>query len=262
MTVSRDCVDLERYEREGYLFPFTIFEGEEARRLIDVYTRLRALLPPEASTEAMDWWHQLDRELYEVCMTPRILDVVESILGPDFYLWGSQFFCKEPGQGKTVPWHQDAYYWPLTPHNTVTAWLAFADSFEENGAMKVIPGTHTGRLKHVDSQSDSDVLNLTTEAGQFREADAVTLTLKAGQMSVHDDNIVHGSGPNRSDRLRCGLTMRFSAGEVRCDTSVWPFFKAYWARGTDRWRHNPVGAPPVGPMTRFQSVTPRTGQKA
>ncbi len=261
MTVSHDRVDLARYEKEGYQFPFTIFEGAEVDRLMPLYTRLRGLLPEGVPTEAMDWWHQLDRELYDVCMTPAILDIVESLLGPDFYLWGTQFFCKDPGQGKTVPWHQDAYYWPLSPHNTVTAWLAFVDSFEDNGAMKVIPGTHTGRLRHVESRRDTDVLELTTDTGQFRESDAVVLALKAGQISIHDDNIVHGSGPNRSDRLRCGLTLRYSAGDVKCDTSVWPFFKAYWARGEDKWGHNPVGAPPEGPTTRFQTVTPRTGQR-
>ena len=73
--------------------------------------------------------------------------------------------------------------------------------------------------------------------------------MAAGEMSMHDDRIVHGSEPNRSDRLRCGLTIRYSAGEVKCDTSVWPQFRAYWMRGSDRWRHNPAGTPPAGAMT-------------
>lgn len=193
---------------------------------------------------------------------PTILDYVEQLLGPDFYLWGSQFFSKDPGDGRTVPWHQDAFYWPLSPHKTVTVWLALADSDRDNGGMMVVPGSHrAGRLQHRHSACDSDVLEMTLEEGSFSSADAVCLTLQAGEISMHDDNIVHGSGPNRSARLRCGLTMRYSAGEVKCNTTVWPFFKAFWARGTDRWRHNPRAAPPDRLMTEYIAITPIIGQR-
>lgn len=49
----------------------------------------------------------------------------EGILSPDFYLWASDFFAKEPHTHPTVGWRQDANYWPMTPHNSVTVWLAF-----------------------------------------------------------------------------------------------------------------------------------------
>ena len=109
----------------------------------------------------MDWWHALDRELYELCRTDTILDRVESLLGPDFYLWGTQFFAKDPGDGKITPWHQDAYYWPLHPQRSVTVWLAFADSDRQNGAMQVIPGSHLlGPLRHEDLDDRKAVLPL------------------------------------------------------------------------------------------------------
>ncbi|HMN27510.1 MAG TPA: phytanoyl-CoA dioxygenase family protein [Caldilineaceae bacterium] len=253
--MAEAVLDLNLYQRQGFLSGLPVFAGSETPALLALYWRLRALLPPGMSTQQMDWWHGQDRELWEICTHPRILGYVEAILGPDFYLWGTQFFSKDPGDGKTTPWHQDAFYWPLTPHKAVTVWLAFTDSDEENGAMRVIPGTHrVGRIQHVHSDSASDVLNMELAPGAFREADAVSLILKAGQVSLHDDNIVHGSAANRSQRLRCGLTMRYSAGEVKCDLAVWPFFKAYWLRGVDRWQHNPTGTPPTGPMTQYVKV--------
>lgn len=255
-------VDREDYVRQGYVAGLPVYAPEDVRRLQDMYWRLRGLLPAGASTQQMDWWHAVDRELYEVCTDPTILDYVEQLLGPDFYLWGSQFFSKDPGDGRTVPWHQDAFYWPLSPHKTVTVWLALADSDRDNGGMMVVPGSHrAGRLQHRHSACDSDVLEMTLEEGSFSSADAVCLTLQAGEISMHDDNIVHGSGPNRSARLRCGLTMRYSAGEVKCNTTVWPFFKAFWARGTDRWRHNPRAAPPDRLMTEYIAITPIIGQR-
>ena len=248
-------IDLELYHRQGYLAGFQIFEENQCSRFLELYWRLRKLLPSGMSTQEMDWWHATDNELWELCKHPKILDYVESILGPDFFLWGTQFFSKEPGDGKTTPWHQDAFYWPLFPHKAVTVWLAFSDSDEGNGAMMVVPGSHrAGKLKYRKTTQDSDVLDMVLEHGEFRESDAVPLILKGGQVSLHDDNIIHGSAPNHSERLRCGLTMRYSAGEVRCDLSVWPFFKSFWVRGVDRWEHNPVGVPPEGEMTHYIQV--------
>ena len=83
----------------------------------------------------------------------------------------------------------------------------------------------------------------------------VTLDLRAGEISLHDDALLHGSGPNDSDRVRCGLTMRFCPTEVKCDLSVWPTFEAYLARGVDRYQHNPPGVVPDGesfPTAKFQ----------
>ena len=139
----------------------------------------------------------------------------------------------------------------------MTLWLAFADSDPANGAMQLVPGTHrSGKLKHREAHNTGNVLDMELEEGTFKLSDAIHLNLRAGQASLHDDNVVHGSGPNTSDRLRCGLTMRFSAGEVKCDTSVWPNFKAYWMHGVDRWKHNPQGQPPRELLTKFVTATP------
>jgi len=117
-------IDLELYHRQGYLTGLQIFSEDQCPQLLALYWRLRKLLPPGMSTQKMDWWHTTDRELWELCTHPQILDSVEAILGPDFYLWGTQFFSKEPGDSKTTPWHQDAFYcrnWePGTEATTIT----------------------------------------------------------------------------------------------------------------------------------------------
>ena len=259
--ITTEAIDVAAYQRQGFIGPLPVLTDEEVGRAQKLYERLQALVPAGQSTMAIDWWHQLDRELYELCTHPRILDYVEQIVGSDFYLWGSQFFAKEPGADTTVPWHQDAFYWPIQPHRAVTVWLAVNDSFPENGAMKVIPGSHTKRMSHKPSTRNSDVLDVQADDQEFSEADAVHLCMKAGECSLHDDNIVHGSSGNTSNVRRCGLTIRYSAGEAKCDVSVWPFFKAYWVRGVDRWQHNPLGDPPQDLLTEFRSVTPRTGQR-
>lgn len=115
LTPSRlDAEQVARYHADGYLQGFRVFSAAEVAALQDEYPRLAALLPPGKNINFVNWWHKRNRFLYDLCMDPRLLDYVEDLLGPDFFLWGSHFFVKEPGDGRLTPWHQDAVLAALT----------------------------------------------------------------------------------------------------------------------------------------------------
>jgi non-haem Fe2+, alpha-ketoglutarate-dependent halogenase len=242
------------YKKNGYLVGLPpVFSPPEVRELNDGLEELMKLLRPGEDAKEIQEWHESSRFLYDICMNGKILDYVEDLLGPDFYLWGSNFFIKPPRSNSTVGWHQDTYYWPLEPKISATVWVAFEDVDEENAAMRVIPGSHTvGLLQHSRSADTDSVLTLECEGGQFREDTAVSLNLKAGEISIHDDKIVHGSLANRSDRRRAGLTIRYSSTVVKCDLSINPHFRTYLCRGVDRYRHNPVGTVPTARFGRLE----------
>jgi ectoine hydroxylase-related dioxygenase (phytanoyl-CoA dioxygenase family) len=65
------------------------------------------------------------------------------------------------------------------------------------------------------------------------------INLKAGQISLHNDALLHGSEANNSNRRRCGVTMRFSPTNVKGDLKTWPFFETQLARGVDKYKLNP-----------------------
>ena len=141
---------------------------------------------------------------------PEILDLVESVIGPDIVFWTAALFCKPSGDGREVAWHQDGIYWPLTPMATVTVWLALDDATVENGCMRVIPGSHRrGFLGHVESDRDGLVLNTAIDDSELDRSTARSIELRAGQVSLHDAFLVHGSAPNTSSERRAGLTLRY-----------------------------------------------------
>jgi non-heme Fe2+,alpha-ketoglutarate-dependent halogenase len=255
MTAGKRLTGAQRafFEENGYLHNIPpVFTADEVRQLTGGLTELMKLLRPGEDSKEIREWHESSRFLYDVCTNSTILDYVEDLLGPDFYLWGSNFFIKEPHTASTVGWHQDAYYWPLDPHESLTVWLAFDDSIVENGAMEVIPGSHrAGLLKHIRTGGTDSVLTLECERGQFREDTRRPVTLHAGEVSIHDDKLVHGSPANRSDNRRAGLTMRFSRTSVRCDLSINPYFRTFLCRGIDRFRHNPNGTIPKEMFARL-----------
>jgi non-heme Fe2+,alpha-ketoglutarate-dependent halogenase len=205
------------YNEHGYLKGIRIFDDREVtenRRSFDQL--LERAVREGGNSYSINGWHERSRLLYDLVRTPVILDYVQDLLGPDFVAWGTHYFCKLPGDDKAVSWHQDASYWPLTPTRTVTVWLAIDDADRENGCMRVIPGTHAlGQLRFRDSDpSEKNVLWQTVE-GAERYGEPVDFELKAGEISLHSDMLVHGSEPNRSPRRRCGLTIRYASTDVR-----------------------------------------------
>ena len=89
-SITLSAAQVRHYHDRGYLCPLPVVPAGETGRLERLFRRLRALLPAAAATQQMDWWHVFDRELYELCTDAAILDPVEALLGPDFYLWGTR----------------------------------------------------------------------------------------------------------------------------------------------------------------------------
>ncbi len=156
-----------------------------------------------------------------------------------------QPFVKEPNDPAFVAWHQDSFYWGLEPDDVVSAWVAFAPSTLENGAMQVIPGTHLApQFPHARSSPDSANMLFTHEeiAVEVDDGQGVSLLLDEGQMSLHHVKIVHGSPPNRSPGRRYGYAIRYVAPHVRQRGDM-PY--ATLVRGQDRFgyfRRDPVPA--------------------
>ena len=248
--------DIEEFNESGYLQALPVFDAAAVPHLQRRLHELEARMPDEVPISGVNMWHKANRWAYDLARTPAILDYVEDLIGPNFFQWGGGFFVKYPGEGKFVPWHQDSQYWPLSPRKTITASLAFYDGTRENGAMQVLHGSHrSGQIPHHDVAGEEYMLGQEIDADQIDESQAVHLELKAGEISLHDEALAHGSGPNQGNAPRAVLTMRFSPTEVKADLGVWPSFESSMARGVDRYQHNPEAKIPTGdacPVRSFQ----------
>ena len=246
-----------QFHEWGYVKNLPLFDAGAVKTLQHQFHELIDLLPKHIDINQINNWHKANRWVYDLCRTPAILDYVEDLIGPNFFQWGTHFFCKFPGDGSVVPWHQDAQYWPLEPRKTVTVWLAVFDTDHDNGAMQVVKSSHhSGQFGHHAVQGDQYVLEQEVDQDAIDQDQVVTFDMKAGQISLHDDGLIHGSVANQSDRIRAGWTMRFCPTEVKCDLEVWPSFESYLVRGVDRYQHNPVGKVPSGngfPERKFQA---------
>ena len=263
--MSRILADaqIQAFEDQGYLSGLSVFSTSEMDAINAELPHILDLLHPGETTKEIREWHEASSFLLDLCLEDRILDYVEDLIGPDFYMWASNFFIKEPHTASTVSWHQDAYYWPLRPLASVTVWLAFDDVDEENGAMMFLPGSHkNGIVTHNRIDGDS-VLSLEANVSDFDLDTAVRVDLKRGQVSIHNDQLLHASPANRSARRRAAFTIRYSPNHVKCDLSINPHFKIYPARGAvcDINPHGPLAAQRYGRLDRNHLSIEESGQE-
>ena len=239
----------EQFRTWGYIKNLPVFDNPAIPVLQQRFKELAAILPEGVHMSRVNHWHKANRYVYNLCRTPTILDYVEDLLGPNFFQWGAHCFAKFPHDETVVPWHQDSRYWPLEPKMTVSVWLALFDTDETNGAMRIVRSSHLWEpVEHNRIANENYVLHLEADQKAIDQGEVVTLDLKAGEISLHDNRILHGSGPNNSDRIRAGQAMRFAPTNVRCDLSTkgWSTFESYLVRGIDEFNHNPVGKVPSG----------------
>ncbi|MBV7393961.1 phytanoyl-CoA dioxygenase family protein [Mameliella sediminis] len=145
--------------------------------------------------------------------------VLNDLLGPDTVLNTAKLNCKAPGGGAAVEWHQDWAFYPATNDTLLAVGLMLEDVTEENGPLLVIPGTHKGPvLSHHANGTFCGAIN--PEDPLFEKDKIVTLTGKAGDMTVHHVRMLHGSAPNVSERARKILFYECAAADA------WPLLGA------------------------------------
>ena len=236
---------IEAFERDGFYAPVDALSADEARRLRGELEAFEATLPagpiPARDRRKLHTRLPWARTLVE---DPRILDVMEALLGPDILVFTSTFFIKEPRSDAITAWHQDATFFGLSPYEHVTAWVAFTDATVEAGCMEFIPGSHRwGQLRHggevVPGSINAGGQAITQPIDSARTALA---PLTAGQLSLHHTLVVHDSAPNRSNDRRIGLGISYIP--TRLSHSGSRRMSATLVRGVDRHGHFDLEADP------------------
>lgn len=244
-----------QFLNDGYVKNLPVFSSEGVKKIQEVFKNLSNRLPKNIDINKTNMWNKASKSFYEISATSTILDYVEDVIGKNFYLWGGMFFFKEKKSKSIVPWHQDSQYWPLKPSKSVTVWLAVYDTDRENAAMKIIPGSHKVKnYSHNQNNNKNYLLNKEVSGKDIKNKKVVYMDLKAGEISLHSDALLHASDENKSLRPRCGIVLRYSPSDVKVKLSEWPFFSVQHVRGVDNYDHNPVAPIPRGEATPIRPM--------
>lgn len=248
--MSTDATDLAgRYERDGFLIVDPLLSSETIGQLKERTGEITdgqsgfpvesIELEPGATSVSLATVRKLnDCAIHDPVFRahadhPDILDIVESLIGPDIKLFDAQLFMKPPG-GIEKTYHQDSAYFPLDPQVVVTCWTAIDDVTTENGCMFVIPGSHqTGILDHDQPWMVGDRQDMQVSDSLISWDQEVPLTLSAGGCSFHHGILLHRSGANTTATSRRGLAVHYIPGNVRWTDTENPAPELPVLRGRD-----------------------------
>lgn len=235
---------LEYYDREGYIVLEALLSSEDMQparasmmHKVDVIaddlfshgliknkwenepfaSRLARLFDGLTDTDFLKYgrgWRDRFPGYYLLMSNPKILDAVESLIGPE--LFSNPVYNvrpKVPGVAAgAVPWHQDKSYWPDANANPViTVWIPLVDSTLENGCIHLIPRTHKKRVieHHAETYTGTAFTEVALDYVEKRKKEVIAIPMKAGSALLFNDRLIHSSTPNNSHNVRWSVDLRY-----------------------------------------------------
>ncbi|HMN80792.1 MAG TPA: phytanoyl-CoA dioxygenase family protein [Burkholderiaceae bacterium] len=146
--------------------------------------------------------------------SPKMIQVLQALLGDSVRLHGSKLNLKSPRYGSPVEWHQDWAFYPHTNDDLLAIGVMLEDTTVENGAMYYLPGTHRGPTydHHDEDGYFCGAMDLADSGLSL--AQAVACEGPAGSCSFHHVRVIHGSAQNLSDRPRGLLLYEAAAADA------------------------------------------------
>jgi len=222
---------ISQYEQDGFLF---IENALTASQLEQLQSATRQLIeqsvdvttnndrydldvghsPQQPRLTRIKLPHLLHPIFWQVITSTRITELIKPLLKTDnIRLHTSKLNTKEPHGGQAVEWHQDWAFYPHTNDDLLAIGILLEDVEEQNGPLMAIPGTHRGPV--LEHSKEGIFCGAIDPADPLFEKDkAVTLTGKAGSLSIHHVRTLHGSAPNHSDRARKVLFYECGAADA------------------------------------------------
>jgi phytanoyl-CoA hydroxylase len=216
----------EEFQAKGHTTVAGVFTPAEMDAAIEDINRwgeefLAALAPEQrrwyvdAGVQAREVLRKLDNphfhraSLQRLARDPRLVALVEQLIGRGVQVCFSQIFFKAPQGGGPKPAHQDNFYFgPRDPDGLVTAWIALDEATVENGCMSFGEGSHR-RAVLAHKAPPEEPFNLQIPDAALRGEVMTPGPVPKGGVSFHHGGTIHQSGTNNSSRWRRACALHY-----------------------------------------------------
>ncbi len=141
-----------------------------------------------------------------------IVDMVAELLGPNVRFHHCKLNIKLPGMETQVYYHQDHSFDPHTNDDVLAILLMLDDADEQNGCLRVVPGSQRERYSHF---RDGEYVGAIDPAfNEEFDRRAVPVEAKRGDVCFMHCWTVHGSAVNRSTQSRRLLICDYTAADA------------------------------------------------
>ena len=142
-----------------------------------------------------------------------LVELIQPLLGDHIRMNNSKLNNKAAQGGAPVEWHQDWSFYPHTNDDLLAIGVMLSDIGEDDGPLQMIPGSHKEPvLSHFNNGVYCGAIQPDDKAARLQ--DAVSITGKAGSLSIHHVRTTHGSAPNRGQNPRLLLLYELAAADA------------------------------------------------
>ncbi len=216
--------EIERYRERARAISLGDAPEEARNRVVRDIAFAKGRLPLPEDPEHAVWKiinpDRFDPLFAEALRFPKVLDAVSSLLGDDILAFLLMFIYKPPGvPGSEHPFHQDALYFPFSPHDQcIGVWIPLDPVAEANGTLTVVPGSH--RLE-TQKHAVREGINFGALAAEGIEGNAefhdraVSLELPPGDCVLFSPHTLHRTGGNRTSGHRRVITLHMASAHCK-----------------------------------------------
>ncbi len=232
----------KRFDQDGYVHLIGVMSPDEMDDIESVYNRFlrrEIQVPGKDFNDMTTGKYDSDPTDYSIInvMLPRVYhpewqgnlyeqraaSIAEQLCGPGMTIDFDQFLAKQSYKEDAVfGWHQDQAYWIDTEdRRTATCWLAVDPSTVDNGCMQFLPGSHHEPVRpHHPLHGDRETSH--TLVTDLRPGDTMRpVEIARGDITVHNEGVLHGSGGNRTDNYRRAYIVAFrTESTVRAERAL------------------------------------------
>src|SRR5207248_2684702 len=148
--------EAEFYREHGYVHARGVFSAQEVEEMRVALDRILDDVEGTANDANHRWsaaeketvlkgFHNVqyhDAAFLRAAAHPRMVELLTELIGPNVQLHHTKMLVKPPEKGAPFPMHQDYPYFPHERHTVVAASVHLDDTNEDNGCLRVVPGTH------------------------------------------------------------------------------------------------------------------------
>lgn len=155
---------------------------------------------------------KFSRRWLNAFLQERFLAHAKAFLGEDVILHHSKLFQKPSENGSPFPMHQDWPYFPTEQDSMIAGIIHVSDADDAMGCLRVYPGSHKlGRIEGSNGREDNEILE------RYPISEATIVEAERGDVIFFHYFTLHGSMPNRSDRVRKTVLCQLYSGADRIE---------------------------------------------
>ena len=168
--------------------------GDTIRRLLMAFQRDAAFAQQATRNDIVDGIKQ-------------ILETDSLRLNPNHH---NCVMTKQPAFSSETLWHRDTRYWNFSDKYLINAWFALGDEQLENGAMKILPGSHRWEIQE-HALDNAQFLTLDHPDNQYRLATQRLVTLNKGDVLLFSAHCFHAAGKNNTNAPKFSMVFTYHA---------------------------------------------------